>query len=1068
MALNFSSISNAVNTGLNEFSQSLNSQFTNGLNTSLRNANSVGAQLNSSLANKSVSSTLNSLTNNFNQTLTNGTLNSSALAGNLNASLNRVSSALGSFSDLSTNPNKITSALNNKLGNLGFSSFASGDTFSNGTFADSISAFNPIKVVEQSIQELAGAVGGEFDKAKAYIEGVKLENDPLSFLSSLTGSAAGSASGGTGSSSNRLSNPLRSFNSYNYIVTLGILDSKQYNNPDSYRNGSDFKYYVVKSGGGLRTSGYSTRVKTAEELSAGVDAEYFIDDIELKAVIAPNSNTGTSLGTNVEFTVTEPYSMGKYIEALLVASQKAGFNNYIDAPFCLKIEFVGWNESGERDISQNIKPYYVPVKLVKTDFEVTSQGSVYRTKAVPYNETGLTDTANQTQVSINASGSSVHEVLETGKNSLANILNDRIEELENKNVIKGYDRYLIAFPKDKDGLLNAIRNQNVDLSALRATLRPEEQERIRQGNPSERELNDEDTVESAVPVISTKAPDVYLYLKAYASDINNMNELGRSLLLEDSRDGAPQPTPDASSVQNEETQTNQRQNNESQTANKARSYQFSQNDKITNIIETVMLNSEYARDVAKEESVKGFKKWFRIETKTFIDDNKEMECELGRPRRVYVYIVQPYTPHEASTLSSGEKPSNVKNLKSLVKKEYNYFYTGKNEDVLTFDLTFNNAFFNSLRPDMAQGRESINQETANSGQQQGSEIARPKANCASGDPGGPTELAPPGSPSSGGVPKPTAQGTEARIAQMFHERLVNSQVDLITADLEIWGDPYYLPTDLGNYSAKPVDPTINSDGGMNFMRNEVYILVNFKTPFDYQIGSELMSFPKTVPEFSGLYRVMSVANNFASGQFKQVLKLVRMRGQNDESTTNNKLPIVTAPKEKRLDSGGAAANAPSNLAAAQAAQAAQSASAAISNTITTITSNPVLSGPNVVRTQELLMTGKIEEGVKELVNGKVSNVSDFIQANPELRQFVAQSTRGDRTSLIRDTVEGVFPLKLGFEAGQVDPALAAAANASSQAAAAAASVSNRAAAAASQASSAAAAAAGTRPPVGPI
>ena len=1062
MALTLSSISNTVNTGLNDFSRSLTSQFSNGLNTSLRNANSVGAQLNSALSNPNVSSTLNNFTNQFNQTLTAGSINSSALAGSLNASLNRVSSALGSFPDLSTNPSSITNVLNNKLSNLGFSTFAAGaETFSNGTFADSISAFNPIKVVQNSLQELAGAVGGEFDKAKAYIEGVKLENDPLSFLNAISSGSSGASSASNG----KLPNPLRNFNSYNYIATLGILDAKQYNNPDSYRNGVDFKYYVVKGGGGLRTSGYSTRVKTQEEIAAGnVDAEYFIDEIELKAVIAPNSNTGTALGTNVEFTVTEPYSMGKYIEALLVAAQKAGFNNYIDAPFCLRLEFVGWNESGERDISQSIKPYYVPIKLVKTDFEVTSQGSVYRTKAVPYNETGLTDTANQTQVSVNATGSSVHEVLETGKNSLANILNDRIEELENKNVIKGYDRYLIAFPKDKDGLLNAIRSQNVDLSALRATMRAEEQERIRQGLAEERELSDDDTVETAVPVINAKAPDVYLYLKAYASDINNMNELGRSLLLEDSRDGAPQPTPDASSVQNEETQTNQRQNNESQTANKARSYQFSQNDKITNIIETVMLNSEYARDVAKEESVQGFKKWFRIETKTFIDDNKEMECELGRPRRVYVYIVQPFTPHEASTLSSGEKPSNVNNLKRLVKKEYNYFYTGKNEDVLTFDLTFNNAFFNSLRPDMAQGREGVNQETANSGQQQGSEIARPKANCASNDPGGPTELAPPGPPSSGGIPKPTAQGTEARIAQMFHERLVNSQVDLITAELEIWGDPYYLPTDLGNYSSKSVDPTINSDGGMNFMRNEVYILINFKTPFDYQIGSELMSFPKTVPEFSGLYRVMSVTSVFDNGQFRQMLKLVRMRGQNDESTTNNKLPIVTASKEKRLDSGGAAANAPGDLAAAQAAQAAQAARNALPSIITTVTSNPVLSGPDVVRTQELLMTGKIEEGVKELVQGKVSNVSDFIQANPELRQFVAQSTRGDRTSLIRDTVQGIFPLNIGFGEGQVDPALAAA----SQASAAASSVSNRAAAAAAQSSAAAAAAAAqssTKPPV---
>jgi len=1086
MALTLSSISKAVNTGLNDFSKSLNSQFSNGLNSSLRNANSaasqlnnrisslnlqtsgvnsLGNQLNSSLASGNISATLNKLSGSLNNTLSSGNINASALAGDLNASFNRVSSALGNFSDLSVNPNKISSALSSKLDGLGFTSFSSGGTFSSGTFADSISAFNPIKLVSQNFQELAGAIGGEFDRAKSYIEGVKLENDPLSFLGGLLGSSitSNSSGGSLSQTGNRIPNPLRNFNSYNYIATLGILDSSQYNNPTSYRNGADFKYFVVKSGGGLRTTGYSTRVKTRDELPDN-DAEYYIDDIDIKAILSPNSNTGTALGTNIEFTVTEPYSMGKYIEALLLASQKAGYQNYVDAPFCLKLEFVGWDDNGN-DVSSSIKPFYIPIKFTNTDFEVTNQGSVYRTKAIPYNETGLTDTANQAQVSINASGSSVHEVLESGKNSVANILNDRIEELENKNLIKGYDRYLIAFPKDKNGLVNAIKNQNVDLSALRATMKAEEQERIRQGQAEQRDLSDPDTEESAIPVISSNAPNTYLYLKAYASDINNMNELGRSLLLEDSRDGAPQPMPDASSVNNEETQTNQRQNNESQTANKARSYQFSQNDKITNIIETVMLNSAYARDVAKEESVQGFKKWFRIETLTFIDNDKTMECELGRPRRTYVYCVQPFTPHEATTLSAGERPSSVSSLKSMVKKEYNYIYTGKNEDVLNFDINFNNAFFNSLRADMAQGRESINQETTNSGQQQGSEIARPKAPCSTNDPTGPAEFTSPGAPSSGGAPKPTAHGTEARIAQMFHERLVNSQIDMISAEIEIWGDPYFLPTDLGNYSAAPQDPTINADGAMEFMRNEVYILLNFKSPLDYQVAGSLMDFPVLVPQFSGLYRVISAQSNFAGGQFKQTLKMIRMKGQNDESTTGNKTPIILASKEKRLDSGGAAASAPSDLAAAQASQAAQSAVSEIKSIVTN-TVNAVTSGPDVVRTQELLITGKIEEGVKELVAGKVSNVSDFIQANPELRQFVAQSTKGDRTSLVRDTVQGVFPLKLGFEAGQVDPALAAAANASSQAAQAAAQASFRAREAAIAGVSAATSqAAGTRPPV---
>lgn len=1029
-----SSISKTVNTGLNTLTSSLNTDVGNGLNSALRNTNSIGSQLNSRIsslnsavsannaasnsfsqlnsatASGNVSSQLRSLGANLNGTI-GGNLQSkaNALNGNLNASLNKVSGALGQLNDLSANPNKISQALDSKLSAAGFSAFTNSGLnlgsavgMANRSFADTINAFNPVQTVTRGFNELIGAVGGEFSSATSYIESVK--NDPFSFSTSVTGPGASNTS-----KPGLVMNPLREFNSVNYIFTLGILDKEQFNNPDSYRGGGEFKYFVLKSGGGTRTSGYSNRARTESELP-DKDAEYFIDDVFVNAIVAPNGNTGTALGTNVEFTVTEPYSMGKFLEAMLVASQKAGYTNYIDAPFCLKIEFAGWDANGERDLS-SIKPFFIPIKLIDTKFSVGDQGSNYRVKAVPYNETGLTDEANNTPVAINATGSSASEVLENSRTSVANVLNDRIEELENKNVIKGYDRFIIAFPKTKEGLLASIRNQNVDLSALRATINAGEQERIRQGNESVQPASDQDTINSAVPVISTSAPATYLYLKAYVSDINNMNEIGRSLLLEDSRDGAPQPTPDASSVNNSETQTNQRQNVESQTANKSRSYQFSQGDKITNIIESVVQNTKYARDVATEKSKNGFKKWFRIEVLTFLDSDKELECLLGRPRRTYVYAVHPYSPHEASSLGPSERPSNIKDLKKLIKKEYNYIYTGKNEDVLDFNINFNNAFFNSLRPDMAQGRESVNQELASSGQQQGSEIAPMKRpNCNTKDPTGPAELANPRVSSSGGTPKSTATGTEQRIAQMFHERLLNNQVDMITAEMEIWGDPYYIPTDLGNYSAKPSNAAITEDGAMNYMRNEVYVNVNFKTPLDYQMQSSLMDFSATVPGFSGLYKVLGVKSNFSGGMFKQTLKMVRMRGQTEPSTTDNMLPIRVASPDKRLDSGGASANLPANPQQAAAEQAAARAASA-PQVQTVRTSNAVTSGPNVVYTQELLTTGAIVDGVRTITSSPVSSVSDFLAANPELRQFVVAGS-DDRTSIAVDPRKEVFPINL--------------------------------------------------------
>ena len=68
---------------------------------------------------------------------------------------------------------------------------------------------------------------------------------------------------------------------------------------------------------------------------------------------------------------------------------------------------------------------------------------------------------------------------------------------------------------------------------------------------------------------------------------------------------------------------------------------------------------------------------------------------------------------------------------------------------------------------------------------------------------------------------------------------------------------------------------------MNYQSGEVDILVNFKTPIDYNPLTGEMDFGNTVnvDGFSGLYQVMSVKNSFVKGKFTQVLDLTRRANQ---------------------------------------------------------------------------------------------------------------------------------------------------------------------------------------------
>jgi hypothetical protein len=111
---------------------------------------------------------------------------------------------------------------------------------------------------------------------------------------------------------------------------------------------------------------------------------------------------------------------------------------------------------------------------------------------------------------------------------------------------------------------------------------------------------------------------------------------------------------------------------------------------------------------------------------------------------------------------------------------------------------------------------------------------------------------------------------------------------MVSAEMEIMGDPYYVPQQTGNYVADIADkPAINNDGTMNYQDGPVYCIVNFRTPFDYQVTGATMEFPQIVPGFSGLFQVRAVTNKFSQGKFTQTLKMIRRKGQDDKATTGN-------------------------------------------------------------------------------------------------------------------------------------------------------------------------------------
>jgi hypothetical protein len=243
-------------------------------------------------------------------------------------------------------------------------------------------------------------------------------------------------------------------------------------------------------------------------------------------------------------------------------------------------------------------------------------------------------------------------------------------------------------------------------------------------------------------------------------------------------------------------------------------------------------------------------------------------------------------------------------LKQQVVKEYNYLYTGKNQEIINFNIDIANGFQAMMLADNGNNTADVKSAKEDGGEvNKESEMEAKRGSPPSGTPGGGLQSQASyskvrtGSDSKGGG---GAETNSTRIAKMFHDALTNGK-DLINLDLEIMGDPYFLATSgFGNYTAgQTTKSNINSDNEVNYQNGEVDIVVNFRTPIDINQSTGLYNFGGTagVNQFSGLYKVTTLVSTFSKGKFTQKLSGFRRQGQDDFRKADvSKVPTATPTK----------------------------------------------------------------------------------------------------------------------------------------------------------------------------
>lgn len=618
-----------------------------------------------------------------------------------------------------------------------------------------------------------------------------------------------------------LKNPLHQFSSYNYRWSFGVIAAGELQNPSTYKD-TGGNLVIIRSGGLP-----DKPVKTELEKKLGINLEFFIDDVNIESLISPNPTTGVSSAVTIDFTVTEPYSIGLFFQALVVGAEQGGYfkNSYLEAPFFLTCDFIGWRP----EISSTpiiIEKRTFVIKLVDCSFRVDSGGTVYKISAIPYNHIAFTDDVQNVKTNMEISGETVAEKL----SNLCNILNKQEIEKVVLNEKRIEDEYVIRFPDPGEGSTSGSSRSN---------------------NPS----------------------SSFLPLGAVTSSVSgSTNYIGSSPIITDfTAQGKSLFALEAQSY----TETSVIFENF--TVDKTtRVFNFNEGTKIEQIITDVILTSLWGQSLLERQpDAKGMIDWFRIDAKLEIISTDEMDVS-GRPAYRYIYNVIPWKMHSSKFQEPSAPQNYVPNINDCVKAYY-YSYTGKNADIIDFEFYVNTAFFKPIT-NLQAGLDSNTAGVVPYDRDRQSRDVPSGASFENKGRSGPQQkvaqmVSETTIPSGAGI-----DTNEMRVANLFNLIVLNSDVDNVELKLRLWGDPYYLSdNDAGNYRAGPAGQYINSDNTIDYQRSEIDVLLSFNSGIDYAKNNLMPIDP--IVQFNGLYRVINLVSTFSKGQFTQELTLLRRPNQ---------------------------------------------------------------------------------------------------------------------------------------------------------------------------------------------
>ncbi len=740
-----------------------------------------------------------------------------------------------------------------------------------------------------------------------------------------------------------LENPLHALNNYTYNLSLHMIGITQFNRLlESSNPGKDYvPENVLIASAGKYNKEFARNINFRED--------FYFDDFKMKTYINTTHRNRNSNLIEMTFTIIEPNGftlIDRCIQTFIQVEQNNP-GNFLSVPYMLQIDFYGYDDSGNL-LSNPLEDFrkFIPVRLIKMDTKVTAKGTEYQVQCAPYNHEAYRQIYATLPIATTATGKTVKDIF--GKLT--------VEQARRSSQVSTTVARQRELETERANLTQYINNESAAESA-RLGLRTQRENIVAQISAVETELAGP-LSRANITGFCDAMNEWYNYQQrsGIAETVSSVSVVfDPDIAAADLLDG-PQPAPIGSA------------NNSSDAARAASGQRVSLNfnggainipagTDITKLIDWAVRNSTYIsnqlqahQDKLKEIREQGanpniintWLNWFKIVPKIKIGS---YDRKLKRYAYDITYYVKKYP-------LAAKHPGAPKGRVPGFVKQYDYIYTGKNKDIIDFNIELNALYVLemssvqnkdlSIAPNPAVDNNpgvdneipidsparnnfgfEVTEQTAQNKKITPDQGNRFRTTPVTGD--GPAVVAI--SQNSQTRTAPGSNQPEKYVAGDIQRSLTNSaKGEMVRLSLRILGDPHFIKQDdIFSDVLNPIsqntaqftngyNPIIgqqqNTGSSLYMDGGELYVFLNFKTPVDVNEQTSLADFDPNYrfSKYNGVYKIMTVDNIFTKGKFEQVLELAKLfydqEGKelpnvfSNQRQRENDLPVARIPASR--------------------------------------------------------------------------------------------------------------------------------------------------------------------------